>query len=103
MSSQANHENPIISNSLISAAVLIHIAICVITIKFDAVLGSGYLDQSFVSNTFMMLFKPFALALLITPFVVLARHSSFWPEFRPLLFITIGADIFLTLWEMVGL
>lgn len=103
MTTQANKDNPIISNSLVASAIVIHIAICAITIKFDAVLGNGYLNQAFVSNTFVILFKPFVLALLITPIVVLARHSTFWRELRTLLFITIGADIFLKLWQMIAI
>jgi len=34
--------------------------------------------------------------------VVLARHTSFLPEFRTLLFLCIGADILITLLKMTG-
>lgn len=102
MSTQINTRPPIISNSMAITALMIHIAICAITIKFDAVKNNGYLNQSFISDTFALIFTPITVALIITPIVVLARHSTFWKEFRTLLFVAIGGDIFLTLWQMTG-
>ena len=102
MPSQARTTAPIISNSMAVSALVIHIAISMITIQVNAVIGSGYLNQDFIREAFSLIFSPIIVALMLTPIVVLARHTSFLPEFRTLLFLCIGADILITLLKMTG-
>lgn len=94
---------PIIGTTMAGIAFFIHVALSVINFNFTAMVNGIPLHQSNVNMLIFMVIQPVAVAGLIAPIVVVARHSDFITEFRTVLFITVGFFVIYTLANMAGM
>lgn len=102
MSVSTRQNSPIISNSLATIAFIIHAGISLLSQRFHALVEYGYLYQSQINDIILAIMHPPILAGVLAPFVCMVRSTSYWQEFRNMLFLTISASMTISLLEMTG-
>lgn len=94
---------PLINTSMAFIAFFIHVILSVVNFNFTAMVQDIPLHQTNVNLLFFAILQPLAVAGLIAPVIVVAKHSDFMTEFRTVLFIAVGCFVIYTLAEMAGM
>jgi len=94
---------PLIGSTMAGVAFFIHVALCVINFNFTAMMNEIPMHQTNINMLMFSILQPVAVAGLIAPVIVVARHSSFLIEFRTTLFVAVGCFVVYNLAEMAGM
>jgi len=94
---------PIIGTTMAGMAFFIHVVLSIINFNFTAMVNGIPLHQSNLNLLILSILQPLAVAGLIAPIIVVARHTDFLSEFRTTLFIAVGCFVVYQLAEMAGM
>ena len=101
MSQLVSQNKPVITTQLVITAIVIHLLLNIIDYGFYAWSYDVFAYRDRFNEFAIGILKPLVAALLLSPFVVLARHSHFKREFCNILFIAITISITFSLLSLV--